>query len=273
MNSQEFALLLKNPEKLGPSTQESLKELTVKYPWCSSVQVLYALNLFRDEDADYPVRLRIAASHALSRSRLKRLLEETGERNDEGIIIQADEQADRPVEVIHEQADERTGEPEEVRSEQADTPKGEPEVEQEPLIREMNEKARENLLEIVRKRLAEIEAEKQGLLKEKDAEVLPPQPAAEPVKGKGLSKEQIIERFMREEPRISPPKAAFFSPSELAIKSNLDDDDLVSETLAQLCVEQGNRQRAISIYERLCLLIPEKSVYFAAQIEKLKNPD
>ena len=52
------------------------------------------------------------------------------------------------------------------------------------------------------------------------------------------------------------------------------DTALVSETLAQLLVKQGQYSKARSMYEKLCLIIPEKSGFFANEIEKIQNlPD
>ena len=46
---------------------------------------------------------------------------------------------------------------------------------------------------------------------------------------------------------------------------------LISETLAVLLAKQGHLEKSIAMYEKLRLLIPEKSHFFASQIEKLKN--
>ncbi|MBO4455883.1 MAG: hypothetical protein J5695_00920 [Bacteroidales bacterium] len=45
--------------------------------------------------------------------------------------------------------------------------------------------------------------------------------------------------------------------------------DFCTETLAQIYAEQGYNEEAKQIYSKLSLLYPEKSVYFAALIEKL----
>lgn len=60
---------------------------------------------------------------------------------------------------------------------------------------------------------------------------------------------------------------------ELAAKSLEENDDMISETLADILAWQGNYKKSIEMYQRLCLLIPEKSDYFAAKIEKLRNTD
>lgn len=54
-------------------------------------------------------------------------------------------------------------------------------------------------------------------------------------------------------------------------KSVADNEGLASETLADLLARQGAVERAVKMYERLILIFPEKSTYFAAKIEQLKK--
>jgi len=48
-------------------------------------------------------------------------------------------------------------------------------------------------------------------------------------------------------------------------------DQVVSESLAKLLAKQGHHAKARSMYKKLSLLFPQKSAYFAAQIDKLKS--
>lgn len=81
----------------------------------------------------------------------------------------------------------------------------------------------------------------------------------------------VIERFIREEPKISPPKPDQLNLDNKARKSASDDGSVVTETLAKIYEEQGLYPKALEVYEKLSLNFPEKSGYFAVRIAELKN--
>jgi hypothetical protein len=90
---------------------------------------------------------------------------------------------------------------------------------------------------------------------------------------KQLKQQDIIDRFLKENPRISSRKEASAASEQQEIDDNsvAEDDELVSETLADILLKQGNNHKAMGIYEKLCLKYPEKSSYFAKKIEQIKQ--
>ncbi len=84
------------------------------------------------------------------------------------------------------------------------------------------------------------------------------------------SRQDVIDRFIQEDPRIKPKKTEFYSPTNMA-RLSVTDSGIVSETLALIHVDQGNFQGAIDAYEKLMLKNPKKRSYFAAQIKILKQ--
>jgi hypothetical protein len=60
---------------------------------------------------------------------------------------------------------------------------------------------------------------------------------------------------------------------KLAKSSIRPSQEVASETLAALLARQGHLDQAITMYQRLILLIPEKKSIFAGQIAKLKSKD
>ena len=86
-----------------------------------------------------------------------------------------------------------------------------------------------------------------------------------------LSSEEIIDRFLQEEDlRIVAGEGE--PEEEVVLQPELDDDDeVVTEELAEIYLAQGLRDKSVAIYRKLSLRNPEKSVYFAELIGKIEN--
>ena len=58
---------------------------------------------------------------------------------------------------------------------------------------------------------------------------------------------------------------------EAQANASVSGKEIITEAMAQVLEKQGKYQKAVEIYEKLLLLHPEKSSFFAARIEELKN--
>jgi hypothetical protein len=58
---------------------------------------------------------------------------------------------------------------------------------------------------------------------------------------------------------------------QIAERSITESYDIATETLAELLAAQTQYERAIAMYERLCLILPDKREYFHKRIEELKR--
>lgn len=85
-----------------------------------------------------------------------------------------------------------------------------------------------------------------------------------------ISREYSLQEKEKPDTEIKE-KPKFFNPVEMAKKSVVFNDDLITETLAEILVKQGDTEKAVKIYEQLALKYPKKSSYFAGRIENLKK--
>ena len=249
MDQIRFITLVEHPEIIDNQDVEDLEVMLVRYPYFTVGQTLLAVGMYRNGHAKSNQQLRLASSMSPDRNALRRLctqlpdefVEETEAVHDETVEIQ-----EKPSEVIPEKT---------FVIPEIDLGKDTEELNREFAVLEEKKKTLDELMAIIENKIAELEREK---LKPKKEE-------------KKLTKSEIIDKFIAENPSISRPKQEFFNPISAAQDSVVDQENIVSETLAMIYARQGYFEKAISIYEKLILKNPEKSIYFAGQINELKN--
>jgi hypothetical protein len=83
---------------------------------------------------------------------------------------------------------------------------------------------------------------------------------------------ELIDKFIIANPRIEPVRdKSDVSLTDISNPFTEEKGGFITETLARIYINQGYYSKAIDIYEKLCLKFPEKSSYFATQIEKVKE--
>ena len=84
-----------------------------------------------------------------------------------------------------------------------------------------------------------------------------------------LSHDELIDKFLKlDNLRIAAEEGEAEDISEVEIDN---DDDFVSEELAEIYLHQGLYSQAIATYRKLSLLNSEKSIYFARLISEIEN--
>ena len=237
MSANTLTRLLEHPESIDIQDVSMLETLVKEYPYFSVAQVLLAVGMMRENHEKAQQQLQKAAAMAPNRNVLRKLCTQL-----------PDEYVPQPVE--NEVIPEKTilipeidlgGTPEDLNREMA--------------LLEEKKKSLDELKAIIENKIAELEKQKKTTKKTE----------------KKLSKAEIIDKFIIENPSISRPKQEFFNPISAAQESVIDQENIVSETLAMIYEKQGYYEKAISIYEKLKLKYPEKSIIFAGQIKTLKD--
>jgi hypothetical protein len=96
------------------------------------------------------------------------------------------------------------------------------------------------------------------------------EPRPGPYEQTDTSQNYLIDQFLRNAPSIKPDESKMQDTEDISEESVRTDDQLLTETLAGIYLQQGYYEKAIRAYEKLSLKFPEKSTYFATRIEEIK---
>ena len=218
---------MQNPQTLGGKESEELLQLVKEHPYCQSSQLLFLKSLHNEDSIQFNKQLKKAAAFAGDRQQLFYLITEKDKRHQHKPISKKEE----PV----------------------STPKKEATKEQlgigQPLP--FNTEEKHSFSEWLKLSQAKpIERKEEASKQEKTLD----------------EKLNLIEQFVAKD-RPKPQKEEFFSPSTQAKKSVDDQMTFVTKTLARVYLEQEHYEKAKMAYQQLSLKYPEKSSFFAGQIE------
>nr|NQU91914.1 hypothetical protein [Bacteroidota bacterium] len=248
MNRQQFITYLHNPEQLDHNSMKELKLLVQEFPYCQSSQMLLLIALLNEKSIHYQSRLKLASAIVSDRKKLKDWID---------IIGQPD--------------DKRENSPEDNQTISV------PDQDTDTAISDVNTTRQPSgiILPVTEPEAIYTPGPTQSTVSEivpKDEEQIHDEPRTQVTKAYvPKTKQEIIDQFIENAPRITRSKSDFFKPIDYARRSAEDREEIVSETLAAIYARQGNIVKAIKIYEKLSLKYPEKSSYFAGLIEKIKS--
>ncbi len=268
MTQERFFKILDNPELLSGISYEELKTLALAYPYAHNLRYLLALKARQTDHPEAERTLATAAAYSLDRRRLFQLLAPL-HLVPQPVSLPEEILELKPLEVVQRELEAlspvlREDPPEPTVVTLVIPPPVAPVA---PVIPEPPVPVAEPLeaVEAIQPPQAVIESI--------------PKPVAAP-----LSFDHWLHQFqpaalvaVPPTVRKEPTKPVIKEPAVpsiahvLAERSVSENKDVISETLARLYAKQGHREKAITMYERLCLAIPEKSASFAAEIAKLKN--
>lgn len=289
---------MKDPATLDESTIPMLEQLIREFPYFQIAHILLAINSKAVNHIRYSGRLKMAAAHAGDRGLLRRHIENLSAKTNivaEGIDKEIDADAviapvvtDKKPEVIETTPDLSAGLHEEhpLKDKEltSSLPSDLPLVDHQEKHQEVSGNGNlatadsdvdagsfpdELLLESFQYAQYRVE----DVLKSGDEDASAEQKTSDEEGDEGLPniRKEIIDRFIEARPRISKPRKDFFNPADKARESSIDNEGIVTETLAKIYHQQGNPEKAINIYRKLSLNNPEKSTYFAAQIAKIQD--
>ncbi len=240
MNRQTFIELLEHPFDMDISQAKEIRGVIEEYPYFQSARVIYLKALKDLESFRYNHELKKTAAYTTDRTILFDFI------TSKAFIGEKKQIKEKKVE------------------EKIIVPKLEDEdVVQEFEVKTQEQQQAEKLLEMGRP------LNFQGNEQHTFSSWLQMVNIQEPIKRESKSEQDdIIEKFIKLSPKISRIDKS--KPVEIVVPIEPQTNELMTETLAKIYLEQKKYDNAIKAYEILSLKYPEKSVFFANQIKQIR---
>lgn len=81
----------------------------------------------------------------------------------------------------------------------------------------------------------------------------------------------LLEKFLENGDKVIRADSPVSISGDISKHSVEENENYITDTLARIYIKQGLFTKAIFAYEKLMLKYPEKSIYFASQIEEIKK--
>ena len=274
LDKDTFSYWVTRPDDLTLTDYRHLRESVSVYPYCQALHTLAAKGASIHQKSQTIPLVREAAAHALSRNALRKLIDNEFQWSD-NLLSKLNELSLRHVPIPDDYEQEsyalfkaKTGLSDGFpRLPLIRVPK--PTFADEPLIPDdttLTETTLQNDLKQQGLPTVPETAEVGASGTETLAELVQPDPER-------LRQLEIIEMFIRNEPRISPVRSKLDDTPEqedLTRRNTATMNGLATESLAIIMVKQGKIAKAIEIYEKLILKFPDKNAYFADKIKELR---
>ncbi|MFN8304205.1 MAG: hypothetical protein U0U46_17090 [Saprospiraceae bacterium] len=268
MTQERFLNMLGDPDLLATISYQELKTLALAYPYAHNLHYLLALKARQDNHPDFDRALAAASANSLSRPRLFHLIAP------QRVTVVEDVLELRAIEAVQRELEARVPiEREEKNSEEAQLAEARPLPEATPAPPVSADETEDLPAPVSPEKLPDHFDRALDFGQWLDQFNLPALPVRprRPASETNEPSEDTPAPIEPETPRPVKPEPPSSVAQTLAERSVASREDVVSETMARIFAAQGHRERAIAMYERLRLAIPEKSDYFAAEIDKLKK--
>jgi len=270
LDKETFSYWVTHPDDLAPTDFLQLQESLETYPYCQTLHTLTAKAASVHQRSQAVSYVRQAAAHALSRNALRKLIENEFQWS-ENLLTKLNELSAKHVPVPDDYQQESYA----LFKSKAGLSHGFPKL---PLLRlpGQNEQSAEPIVTTpTPEDPTLIEANLQNDLAQ-IAEATPVQPILSPADIERQRQLDLIDSFIKKEPRISPVRTKLGEPhtqEDLTKRTKPVGGSLVTESFAKILEKQGKLDKAREIYEKLIVKNPEKKAYFAAKISELTSAD